>query len=286
MGSLIEAHQPATKFQYAMCSDIAKSDLFRFSVNDTLLILSELRKVIKMDHKDTMSQYKGLQYFYDNGPPVDECGFSDSVLNIVFHIRRGDVSATHRGHSGLMSYFLVFAKRISQVLRGSDLQYRIIVYSEANTTQFTKERTSNTIHYDSFSVKLNAFKSIRFAKEPVGLPPDGQRHMYHGAFRDKSGTYHSMMFSLEDNPWIVLKCMARSDIFIGSSSSYSTISALLAKGVRILPKSTFVADQCKGFGKFCAQQLTQAKDFLKWNASRFMRLFSALRESSNESKGM
>ena len=287
---VVDSKRPATDFRFAECEGVVSDPKFKLPSPQLKEITLEVRNAIAAAHEARFAKHlredDPSTHVVINEHAVDECGFSPGILNIAMHIRRGDVSSWEREHSADINIFAGIANRIfTQLKHISPLPYRIVAFSEANVTgKFDDETT-----VASPLRKLYRFSGIEFERKSIKL--SGGHKLYQArttVFTHRGGKpsglptpFAPMYFRFNDDPWNTLQCLARADIFAGSASSFSTLGALLSRGVSMLPTHVkFVKGQCKWFGNFCKDGLVPIADFKKWNTSDFLQLNESLRADS------
>lgn len=170
------------------------------------------------------------QFFGSRWP---ECGFAKHSLNVVAHVRRGDLLHdggmwTAIGRSIKMSYYLKIMVEITSALQKAHprVAVRLFVHSEADTTPKIGRHTPG--------VRLG-FAGIVFTGR---MATDGSG-MYEAFFSDpgvESGS-RRVFFSLNQHPMTTLYCLSRSDVLLNAWSYFSHVATFLSEGVQILPNT-------------------------------------------------
>eukprot|EP00750_Incisomonas_marina_P018951 INCI3181.2.p1 GENE.INCI3181.2~~INCI3181.2.p1 ORF type:complete len:538 (+),score=45.32 INCI3181.2:180-1793(+) len=294
----LESDRPVSSFNYVRC-DNALLDLAKhgrtFPVSALREVTAPIRQAIVDEHAErfiNLSTTSKTAAF--DGHSVDECGFGQATLNVVLHIRKGDVRANERHGAPKMSNFLEVAAHLALLGRKSGIPVRFVVFSEAHIGgRFSSQPLTVSAMKQSledFSVHLPEFPGTVFSRTPLLLPCGRVAYLAETRTQTQTQTTTNSglsrsnqmptkyLFRLDDRPWDAIQCMARSDVLVGSASSFSLVAALLSNGIRVLPtKAPFLVSECVRFGAFCKKEITSAADLLQWKPADLRALFRSQR---------
>jgi hypothetical protein len=155
---------------------------------------------------------------------------SVNVSSVAVHLRLGDAIDEPRGAASGLRLLGRATRFAEELVRAAARPAELLVFTELSSL---RDRTSDAILGDLQELLAKERKhgaqipTFHFA--PSALSAHGLAR-----FEAKTSSGLPMTFVVGGNPLSALHCMAAADVFMPAKSSFSTVSAALSRGIKVV----------------------------------------------------